>query len=88
MSKSSVNVERLRDLPVEELHQAMVTARDELFRLRLGQHTNQVASTAAISTKRREVAQIQTILRGREIGIEAQGQQRKGQPASSAGKES
>ena len=78
MSKSSVLVEKLRDLPIEELHETLERTRDELFRLRLGTHTNQVASTAAVATKRREVAQIQTILRGREIGIEAQGQQRKG----------
>jgi large subunit ribosomal protein L29 len=82
MSKSSATIDRLRDLPNEELTQTLATARDELFRLRLGTHTNQVASTAAVATKRREVAQIKTILRGREIGVEAQGQQRKGQSAT------
>ena len=85
MSKSSQNVDRLRDLPVEELREALVQSRDELFRLRLGMHTNQVASTASIATKRREVAQISTILRGRELGLEAQGQKRK---AAAARKES
>ncbi len=85
MSKSSQNVDRLRDLPVEELREALVQSRDELFRLRLGMHTNQVASTASIATKRREVAQISTILRGRELGLETQGQKRK---AAAARKES
>jgi large subunit ribosomal protein L29 len=85
MSKSSQNVDRLRDLPVEELREALAQSRDELFRLRLGMHTNQVASTASIATKRREVAQISTILRGRELGLEAQGQKRK---AAAARKES
>ena len=85
MSKSSQNVDRLRDLPVEELREALASSRDELFRLRLGMHTNQVASTASIATKRREVAQISTILRGRELGLEAQGQKRK---AAAARKES
>jgi ribosomal protein L29 len=51
-----------------------VQARDELFRLHLGQHTNQVTSTAALGAKRREIARILTILRGRELGIETQGQ--------------
>jgi large subunit ribosomal protein L29 len=85
MSKSSQNVDRLRDLPVEELREALAQSRDELFRLRLGMHTNQVASTASIATKRREVAQISTILRGRELGLEVQGQKRK---AAAARKES
>jgi large subunit ribosomal protein L29 len=76
MSKSSQNVDRLRDLPVEELRETLAQSRDELFRLRLGMHTNQVASTASIATKRREVAQISTILRGRELGLEAQGQRK------------
>jgi large subunit ribosomal protein L29 len=86
MSKSTQNVERLRDLPVEELREALAQTRDELFRLRLGVYTNQVASTAVIATKRREVAQIQTILRGRELGLEAQGQ--KSKASSAASKES
>ena len=38
------------------------------------------------TTKRREVAQIQTILRGRELGLEAQGQ--KSKASSAASKES
>ena len=76
MSKSTQTVAKLRDLPADELRQALTTARDELFRLRLGMHTNQVASTAALQTKRREVAKILTILRGRELALETQGQKR------------
>ena len=50
---------------------------DELFRLNLGKHTNQVPSTAALRAKRREVATILTILRARDLDLEAQGQKRK-----------
>ena len=72
MSKTVENLNKLRDLPDVELNQALIRVRDELFRLKLGMHTNQVASTASVSTKRREVAQILTILRRRELGLEAQ----------------
>ena len=48
--------------------------RDELFRLQLGQYTNQVTSTALITTKRRDVARILTILNGRQGGLEKQAQ--------------
>jgi large subunit ribosomal protein L29 len=74
VSKVITSRVQLRDQPDPELRQALVRARDELFRLELGQHTNQVTSTAALMQKRREIARILTILRGRELGIEAQGQ--------------
>jgi ribosomal protein L29 len=74
VSKVITSRVQLRDQPDPELRQALVRARDELFRLELGKHTNQVTSTAALMQKRREIARILTILRGRELGIEAQGQ--------------
>jgi ribosomal protein L29 len=74
MSKVSTLLGELRDQPDAELRQALVRSRDELFRLNLGQHTNQVTSTAALMQKRREIARILTILRSRALGGEAQGQ--------------
>ena len=76
MSKTAVNLQKLRDLPDVELRQALASTRDELFRLQLGQHTNQVTSTAALVQKRREIARILTILRGRALGGETQGQKK------------
>ena len=77
MSKTSDSLEQLRDLPNEELKQALDRTRDELFRIQLGMHTNQVASPAELTSKRREVAKILTILRARELGFEQQAQQTK-----------
>ena len=74
MSKVATTLEQLRDQPDHELRQALARTRDELFRLHLGQHTNQVTSTAAVMDKRREIARILTILRARELGTETQGQ--------------
>lgn len=76
MSKVAQNLEQIRDLPEEELRQQLATTRDELFRLQLGQYTNQVTSTAAMTTKRRDIARILTILRGRELGNETQAQKK------------
>jgi hypothetical protein len=56
-----------------------------LFRLHLGQHTNQVTSTADLRTKRRDIARILTILRGRGLGIETQAQKKASEPAETAG---
>ena len=68
MSKTGQNLEQLRDKPDDELRTELANTRDALFRLQLGQYTNQVTSTAEIQTKRRDVARIMTILRGRAIG--------------------
>jgi large subunit ribosomal protein L29 len=77
MSKIATSLEQLRDQPDEDLRQVLARSRDELFRLQLGQHTNQVTSTAALLQKRREIARILTILRARALGTEAQGQKPK-----------
>lgn len=74
MSKMSKNLESLRDQPDDELRLSLANKRDELFRLHLGQHTNQVTSSALLKTKRREIAQILTVLSGRKQGIEKQAQ--------------
>ena len=42
MSKRKEELERVRDLPGDELGQALLRAQDELFRLQLGHYTNQV----------------------------------------------
>ena len=76
MSKVATHLEQLRDLPDTELRQALARTRDELFRLQLGQHTNQVTSTAELQLKRREIARILTILRARDLGGETQGQKK------------
>ncbi len=72
MSKIAQTLEQLRDKPDDELRSQLAETRDELFRLHLGQYTNQVTSTAALTTKRREIARILTILRNRELGKETQ----------------
>ena len=76
MSQSSKYLVELRDLPNDELEARLRDSRDELFRLQLGQYTNQVTSTAALTTKRRDIARIQTILRNRELGHETQAQKK------------
>ena len=77
MSKINTALEQLRDQPDEELKQQLARTRDELFRLNLAQHTNQVTSTAALTEKRREIARILTILRARTLGSETQGHKTK-----------
>jgi large subunit ribosomal protein L29 len=86
MSKIATTLEQLRDQPDEELQQALARTRDELFRLHLGQHTNQVTSTALLKTKRRDIARIMTILNGRKHGFETQAQKKSETPAPTEAK--
>lgn len=74
MSKSTTVLAGFRDQPDDELQALLATTRDELFRLHLGQHTNQVTSSALLKTKRRQIAQILTVLNGRKAGLEKQAQ--------------
>lgn len=72
MSKRKEALARIRDLPDDELGQAHGRAREELFRLKLGNYTNQVENTVSVRHKRRELARILTIQRARELTLEAQ----------------
>jgi large subunit ribosomal protein L29 len=72
MSKAREGLDRIRDLPDDELVQAHDRAREELFRLRLGNYTNQVENTMSLRLKRREVARILTVQRARELALEGQ----------------
>ena len=73
MSKTADALDKIRDLPSDELKGALARVRDELFRLQLGRHTNQVTSTAEMTSKRREISRILTVLRARDLGTETQG---------------
>jgi large subunit ribosomal protein L29 len=74
VSKHATTLTTFRDHSDEELRQQLAANRDELFRLQLGQYTNQVTSTALLMSKRRDIARILTILNGRASGIEKQAQ--------------
>lgn len=76
MSKHSTTLTAFRDHSDEELRQQLATNRDELFRMQLGSHTNQVTSTAGLTTKRRDIARLMTILNGRAAGIEKQAEKK------------
>jgi len=85
MSKTTDALDKLRDLPAEELRVALARVRDELFRLQLGKHTNQVTSTAEMTSKRREISKILTILRARDLDLEKQGARKKTAAATKEG---
>jgi len=72
VSKAREALARIRDLPDDELGQALDRAREELFRLRLGNYTNQVENTISLRYKRRELARILTVQHARALELESQ----------------
>jgi large subunit ribosomal protein L29 len=67
MSKKSEAASKLRDLPDNELQEALANARDEYFRMRLGNYTNQLENPLVLRAKRREVARIMTVMHARKL---------------------
>lgn len=62
-------VEELRALSVDELETKLRESKEELFNLRFQAATGQLESHGRLSAVRKEIAQIYTIIRERELGI-------------------
>ena len=61
------DLSELRESDIAGLVSAWADAKDELFKLRFRNATGQLENTAALGAARRRIAQINTILRQREI---------------------
>ena len=57
----------IRDLPQDELERKLVETKEELFNLRFQNATGQLDNYKRIGQLRKEVAQLKTILRHREL---------------------
>ncbi|MBS3939776.1 MAG: 50S ribosomal protein L29 [Actinobacteria bacterium] len=57
----------LRELPDDELRQALTESKEELFNLRFQVVTGQLDDPRQIKTVKREIARILTVMREREI---------------------
>ena len=61
----------LRELSVEELQAKLKDLKQELFNLRFQLAVNQLENTSRIGAVKKDIARVSTILRQRELGIEA-----------------
>jgi large subunit ribosomal protein L29 len=66
-----MKVKEMRDLSVEELKQRAATLKEELFNLRFQLATNNLDNTTRISEVRREIAQVKTLIRERDLKANA-----------------
>lgn len=58
--------EELRERSDDELQELEQQLRDEMFRMRLQKHTNQLQQTHRLRETRRDIARIKTILHERQ----------------------
>lgn len=59
----------LRELTKEELVERLREAKEELFNLRFQMATGQLDNNRRLSTVRKDIARIYTVLRERELGL-------------------
>ncbi len=62
-----MSVAEYRELTNEELTEALMEAKEEKFNLRFQIATNQLDNTARLKTVKKEIAQMLTVLREREL---------------------
>jgi large subunit ribosomal protein L29 len=65
MADTGEKIVELKDHSDDELGSALLRAKDELFRLKLGRVTNQLSNPMQIRAKRREIARIKTVISAR-----------------------
>ena len=67
--KSKIFLEDLRTKSIEELSEALVDAKKELFNLRFQNATNQLDNTSRITDVRKNIARIHTIMTQKKMGM-------------------
>jgi len=64
------NIVELREMSQEKLQEALEDAREEMFNLRFQRATGTLEDYSRLSKTRREIAQIATVLNGRQKAID------------------
>ena len=62
-----MRMDEIRTLAADSLQEELEKAYKELFNLRFQKATRQLADTSAIRKIRKDVARLQTVLRGRQL---------------------
>ncbi len=64
---AKLNLEEIRDLPVEEIQKQLSETKEELFNLRFQNATGQLDNYKRLGELKKDIARIKTILRQREL---------------------
>ena len=69
------NIVELREMSDDKLHELLENAREEMFNLRFQKATAQLDNHARVKIVRREIAQLETVLRMRQMAIDTAAQE-------------
>ena len=61
----------IKEMTAEELQDKLKSLKQELFNLRFQLAVNQLENTSRIGAVKKDIARVSTVLRQRELGIEA-----------------
>ena len=62
-----MKVEEIRKMSTEELNKELTSLKEELFKLRFQHATNQLENPAQISSVKKDIARVMTVIREREL---------------------
>ncbi len=64
-----MKIQEIRDLSVQELETKIKDLKEELFNLRFQNATNQLENPMRISSVKKDIARVKTVLKEKELGI-------------------
>jgi len=71
-AKEQMKAKEIRDKSINELNQSVVDLKTELFNLRFQLATGELDNPMRINKVKKDIARVKTILRERELNINAQ----------------
>ena len=64
-----MKIQDIRDLSTQELEDKIKDLKEELFNLRFQNATNQLENPMRISSVKKDIARVKTVLKEKELGI-------------------
>ncbi len=64
-----MKIQDIRDLSMQELQDKIKDLKEELFNLRFQNATNQLENPMRISSVKKDIARVKTVLKEKELGI-------------------
>ena len=82
-----MSVTDLREMTDQELAEALIEAKEERFNLRFQVATNQLDNTARLKFVKKEIAQILTVMRERELDASSADAEQAGVPVGASARD-
>ncbi|MBO4459394.1 MAG: 50S ribosomal protein L29 [Clostridiales bacterium] len=62
-----MKADEIRKMSTEELNKELASLKEELFKLRFRNATNQLENTSQINTVKKDIARVKTVIREQEL---------------------